>query len=122
MFCGDAIADPLTGLHAAPAAWASWSRGGSRLLDISLAGVVRHILNRAPASESTDDRELEESFQVESDGAQNWRIRIDDEVEPIALPRARPVNAQAAALGVDTDRVLSSLGIEALAGSTESRA
>jgi hypothetical protein len=39
-FCGDAIADPLTGLHAALLAWASWLKGVSVLQSISLRGVA----------------------------------------------------------------------------------
>jgi hypothetical protein len=46
---GDAIADPLTGLHAALAGWASWSQGGGQLLELSLEQTVRHcILTTAP--------------------------------------------------------------------------
>lgn len=40
LFCGDAIADPLTGLHAALLAWASWMKGGGLLQSISLRGVI----------------------------------------------------------------------------------
>ncbi|MCY3793113.1 MAG: CoA transferase [Gammaproteobacteria bacterium] len=39
-FAGDAIADPLTGVAAAQAAWRSWLRGGSRLISLSLTGVA----------------------------------------------------------------------------------
>ena len=39
-FVGDAIADPLTGVHAALAAWAGVLRGGSRLVDVSLSRVA----------------------------------------------------------------------------------
>lgn len=44
LFCGDAIADPLTGLHAALAGLASLQRGGGRLLALSLVGTVRHCI------------------------------------------------------------------------------
>ncbi|MFZ4605591.1 MAG: CoA transferase [Caulobacter sp.] len=40
LFCGDAVADPLTGLHAALLAWTSWQKGGGVLEEISLSGVV----------------------------------------------------------------------------------
>jgi len=36
MFCGDAIADPLTGMHAALAGYGSWLAGGGHLLSLSL--------------------------------------------------------------------------------------
>ncbi len=52
LICGDAIADPLTGLHAALAGWASWLSGEGRLIDISLQAVVRHcIAATAPADQ-----------------------------------------------------------------------
>ncbi len=44
VFCGDAIADPLTGLHAALLAWAAWTQGGGVLLDVSLYGVLARCI------------------------------------------------------------------------------
>lgn len=50
LVCGDAIADPLTGIHAAIAGWAGWLQGGGCLLDLSLAATVSHCLDAtAPA-------------------------------------------------------------------------
>jgi crotonobetainyl-CoA:carnitine CoA-transferase CaiB-like acyl-CoA transferase len=48
VFCGDAIADPLTGLHAAVAVTESLSRGGGELIDLSMAAVA--------ATYAADDR------------------------------------------------------------------
>ena len=47
MFVGDAIGDPLTGLHAALAAWASWLGGGGRLIALSLVEVLQHLVQQA---------------------------------------------------------------------------
>lgn len=44
LFCGDAIADPLTGLHAALVAWSSWLAGGGVLQAVSLHGVVTNAI------------------------------------------------------------------------------
>jgi crotonobetainyl-CoA:carnitine CoA-transferase CaiB-like acyl-CoA transferase len=44
LVCGDAIADPLTGIHAALAGWAGWLAGGGCLLDLSLVETVRHCI------------------------------------------------------------------------------
>lgn len=44
LIVGDAIADPLTGIHAALAAQWSWQRGGSRMIALSLVDVVRHCI------------------------------------------------------------------------------
>ncbi|WP_432841482.1 CoA transferase [Dactylosporangium sp. CA-092794] len=43
VFCGDAIADPLTGLYAAAAAVRSQLSGGGHLLDVAMAGVCAGI-------------------------------------------------------------------------------
>jgi hypothetical protein len=40
VFCGDAIADPLTGLHAAQAVAESLYRGGGELVELSMAAVA----------------------------------------------------------------------------------
>jgi crotonobetainyl-CoA:carnitine CoA-transferase CaiB-like acyl-CoA transferase len=39
-FCGDAIADPLTGLHAALAVAQSLNRGGGELIEMSMAAIA----------------------------------------------------------------------------------
>lgn len=44
MFCGDAIADPLTGLHSALAAYACWLSGGGKLLSLSLVKTVQNCV------------------------------------------------------------------------------
>ena len=40
VFCGDAIADPLTGLEAAGAVLASLARGGGEIIDVAMAAVA----------------------------------------------------------------------------------
>ncbi len=42
VFAGDAIADPLTGITAAFAGWASWRAGGGRLISLALSEVAAH--------------------------------------------------------------------------------
>lgn len=51
VFCGDAIADPLTGLHAALSGVESLSRGGGELIELSMAAVA--------ATYAADDRAAE---------------------------------------------------------------
>jgi crotonobetainyl-CoA:carnitine CoA-transferase CaiB-like acyl-CoA transferase len=43
VFCGDAIADPLTGLYAGLAACASRAAGGGHLIDVAMAGVAADV-------------------------------------------------------------------------------
>ncbi|HKP40929.1 CoA transferase [Mycobacterium sp.] len=51
VFCGDAIADPLTGLHAAVAVAESLSRGGGELIEISMAAVAATYAEMPSATE-----------------------------------------------------------------------
>jgi crotonobetainyl-CoA:carnitine CoA-transferase CaiB-like acyl-CoA transferase len=51
VFCGDAIADPLTGLHAALSGMESLGRGGGELIELSMAAVA--------ATYAADDRAAE---------------------------------------------------------------
>jgi hypothetical protein len=53
-FVGDAVSDPLTGIHAAIAALAGWQSGAGRLIDISLAGVTSFALRTAGSAAGID--------------------------------------------------------------------
>jgi len=100
LFCGDAIADPLAGLHGALATFTAWRAGGGCLVDLSLRDVVAHALAFAPVS--GDDARVEstgDAFQVCGEG---WE-------RPVAPPRARPPAPAARPLGADTQRVVSEL-------------
>ena len=72
--CGDAIADPLTGLHAALAGWASWLAGGGHLIELSLEQTVRHCITAAPPRDN-DYRERQ---------ARWMRYLQDNRIEPRA--------------------------------------
>ncbi|SER17910.1 CoA-transferase family III [Solimonas aquatica] len=92
MFIGDAIADPLAGLHAALAAWASHASGGGRLIEVSLCGVLRHIVESARLPEAAAWRER----------YVRWMAAAGTPATPV--PRRAP--ALAAALGADTQSLL----------------
>jgi hypothetical protein len=99
MFCGDAIADPLTGLHAALAAWSAHAQGGGRLMALCLREVVAHAVQfRSPASPS--------AWRAR---AMEWRQCVAP--ADIASPRCRPVTASARPLGADTQAVLRELSL-----------
>jgi hypothetical protein len=53
VFCGDAIADPLTGMHAALAVAESLARGGGEVVDIAMAAVAATY---AAVPEASGDR------------------------------------------------------------------
>jgi hypothetical protein len=79
VFCGDAIADPLSGLEAARAVGQSLHRGGGELIDVSMAQVAARYaaLPRASAT-----------FAV-----------------PVAPPKPPPASASASPLGADNAAV-----------------
>ena len=96
VFCGDAIADPLTGLHAAVAAWAAWLQGGGRKISLSLRGVAAHCVAVGAADELARR-------------ARDWAGLVA-RAQPamLALPAADGV---ARAIGADTQAVLSDFGV-----------
>jgi crotonobetainyl-CoA:carnitine CoA-transferase CaiB-like acyl-CoA transferase len=69
-FCGDAIADPLTGLLAGAAALAGVAAGGGLLLDVAMAGACADLM-RQPATAQIP-------HAVEPNDA-GWIARHDDE-------------------------------------------
>lgn len=95
VFCGDAIADPLTGLHAALLALTSFQHGGGQLLDISLHDVVAHCISATTRSCNT-----------ETDGLARYRIADSAATHQAELPVARVPSARAVASGADTRRIL----------------
>ena len=79
LICGDAIADPLTGLHAALAVWAAWRRGLGVGLDLALRDVSAFALGFAEVAD----------FEVEG-GPDAARVRAAGPgggVEPVRAPR-----------------------------------
>ncbi len=83
-FCGDAIADPLTGLHAAALILAHRRAGRGGLLALSLRDVVADCA-RDP------DPTAAEACVVRDDETGEWVVRSGDERAVVAAPRARPV-------------------------------
>ena len=100
IFVGDAIADPLTGLHAAVAAQAAFLSGGGLLLDVALCDVVGHILGALPASPAR--------VQPAPEAAGGFSVVAGDRCASVQRPRARPAHGTAPALGADTANVLES--------------
>lgn len=101
LFCGDAIADPLTGLHAALLAWSSFVSGGGNLLAVALRDVVAHCA-RFDAPVST---------QALHERQRHWREHLRMAGVAAAPPRLRTPVRPARALGADTRAVLAELGI-----------
>lgn len=101
LFCGDAIADPVAGVHAALLAMATHRRGGGRLVALSLRDVLGHCVGFAlPGSE-------------DGLGARwrDWRRVAEAAGVPDRLPAPRRPVERARALGADTAAVLAAHGI-----------
>jgi crotonobetainyl-CoA:carnitine CoA-transferase CaiB-like acyl-CoA transferase len=108
VFCGDAIADPLAGVHAAAAALAAWQTGDGMLIDVALRDVVAFIAGFA--TRSRDARITERLGPSESGLAgQAFEVAVGDERVLVAPPRARSVTSRAARLGEHNEKVLREL-------------
>ncbi len=84
VFCGDAIADPLTGLHGALLVLSAWRRGGGVLLDLPLSRVVGFCI-------------------------QAGSVDVHSSLDMVTPPIARTPLASAAPLGEHTDAVLGAM-------------
>ncbi len=105
VFCGDAIADPLTGLYAAAAARASVAAGGGHLLEVSMAAVAAHANASGPVGPAP-----EPAARPGADG--RWWVAVGTERVAVAPPRPpSPAGwGTAAPLGADTRAVLAEIG------------
>jgi crotonobetainyl-CoA:carnitine CoA-transferase CaiB-like acyl-CoA transferase len=140
VFCGDALADPLTGLVAAELAMSAPRDARGMLLDVSMAGVVAATLataQRRPAPAATalhghpsptasrDALPGHSSLTPVRDAlpghpspaarraGTGWVIDTASGPVPVAHPRARAAIGRAAAPGEHTDQVLRELRIPA---------
>lgn len=93
----DALADPLAGMHAAVAAAALAQRGGSHVLQLSLADVARATTGGQPDVDP-----------VLVDGC--WTLDTEFGTRVVAAPSARPLRGAARRLGADTEAVRAELG------------
>jgi hypothetical protein len=78
LFCADAIADPLAGVHAARIAWETRQRGGGALLDVALRDVAAHAA----------DGPVEDARVLR--WGESWTLETAHGRTPVAAPRARP--------------------------------
>ncbi len=92
----DAIADPLTGIHAAVGAVGLAQRGGSHLIELALADVASATVSDSPVPDP-----------IYLNGA--WQVETEFGVRPIEKPRARTVIGTARAPGADTNAVRAEL-------------
>jgi crotonobetainyl-CoA:carnitine CoA-transferase CaiB-like acyl-CoA transferase len=77
-FVADAVADPLTGVHAALAAWAGIVTGGGRLVDVALSRVAATAAGLSTGA----------GARVWQDGG--WWVATSQGPVPVAAPHGRP--------------------------------
>jgi crotonobetainyl-CoA:carnitine CoA-transferase CaiB-like acyl-CoA transferase len=117
LFCGDAIADPLTGLTAA--LLAAQAPAGGALLDVAMSGVVAATLDTAttattatrPAVRARRPPSARRSEDADADG-DRWVVDTASGPVLVAPPRRRRVPGKAADLGEHTAEVSAELGIK----------
>lgn len=98
--CGDAIADPLTGVHAALATAASLLSQRSHLIDIAMRDIAA----------VTARSEVEPHVTVWDPSTRAWWIDTPGGPFRVLEPRARAPVGNAMSLGADTGRVLQRFG------------
>jgi crotonobetainyl-CoA:carnitine CoA-transferase CaiB-like acyl-CoA transferase len=118
VFCGDAIADPLTGLTAAVRA--ACAPAGGALLDIAMADVVAATVIDATVFDATvvaatPDPALDQArpSPAARRDAGGWVVDTSAGPVPVARPRPRQARGSGARSGEHTDEVLRELGIGA---------
>jgi crotonobetainyl-CoA:carnitine CoA-transferase CaiB-like acyl-CoA transferase len=109
VFCGDALADPLTGLVAAELALSEPGNGRGMLFDLSMSDVVGATLARPIDG---DDGAHGNGPAVEARrSADGWAVETPSGPVPVAVPRRRFPSGRSRAPGADTYEVLRELGI-----------
>jgi hypothetical protein len=100
-FAGDAIADPLTGIHAALAAWCAWREERGGLIELALADLAAWCL--AEETARVGEAVVVSRFS-------DWWHHVGNS-EPASEYVGRAITGNAAELGADTDAVLAEIGI-----------
>ncbi|HME70436.1 MAG TPA: CoA transferase [Myxococcota bacterium] len=95
LFCGDAIADPLAGIHAAVAALAHWRSGEGALLELALRDVTAHCLGLGGKGPDARVEVRDSGFEVVDGGA---RVRVASPRAALPVGRARPLGADTASV------------------------
>ncbi|MER7007873.1 CoA transferase [Dactylosporangium sp. NPDC000555] len=101
---GDALADPVTGLHALVAILAARADGRSHLVDIAMREALGHALGDPDAD---PECRLPDLTRLRPAGG-GWLVD-GDPARPAVAPQARTATGRAPGLGADTDAVLAEL-------------
>jgi hypothetical protein len=99
IFCGDAIGDPLTGLHAALVAWARWRKGLGGVVSVALHDVVAHCISYDAGRWGSPTRTRQRT----------WELLLNKLGVSAAPPVARRRKGAARPLGANTLDVMRGL-------------
>ena len=91
--CGDALGDPLTGVHAAVAAAAGLWAGGRHRIELSLHEVARSLVGPVPDAPVRWDQD-------------RWLVEAEPGWVPVRPPQARPAGGRARPSGADNETIL----------------
>ncbi len=111
VFCGDALADPLTGLVAAELAMSAAGDGRGVLLDVSMSGVVAGTLAAHPSPAPPGTARTGRPSRAARRSGHGWVADAMSGPVRVAVPRARAASGRAAAPGEHTGQVLRELRI-----------
>ena len=94
-FAGDAIADPVSGIFGALAAWVKWTGGGGRIIDLSMRDVMLRAMGRPEHNEDW------------ASIASDWQTIAEQDKSPFYALRKIQVRAENS--GASTDSIMASL-------------
>lgn len=107
-FAGDAIADPLTGAHAALAAWQAYASGRGGIIELALTDIAAFCLREARAASTRGSTRAPDQSTLHDEFRRWWEtVRVSASAPPDY--HSREIHGPAAALGVDTEAVLQSM-------------
>jgi CoA-transferase family III len=109
VFCGDALADPVTGLHGARAVLESRVRGGGELIELAMVDAVRHTARPLPPVGVP--RPAPHSPSGERSPDDRWEVVIANRLVPIERPAVPPLALPSRPMGADTGAVVAELGL-----------
>ena len=111
VFCGDALADPLTGLVAAELAMSAAGDGRGVLFDVSMSGVVAGTLTAHPSPAPPGTALTGRPSRAARRSGHGWVADAVSGPVPVAAARARAASGRAPAPGEHTGQVLRELRI-----------
>jgi hypothetical protein len=82
VFCADAIADPVSGLHAALATLEALAHGGGEHIDLSMSDSAAHAMRTRPTEPGCPG-----THETYRDREGNWRVRCGQATALVAAPR-----------------------------------